>query len=73
MISVDEALTIIDHHTEILAVEEKEVDFGVVGRVLVENIHAVEAVPGYPASIVDGYAIRGGCDSSCLFKVPNLA
>ena len=30
-----------------------------IGHVLAQDVEAVEAVPGYRASIVDGYAVRG--------------
>lgn len=57
MISVDEALAIIERETPSPEVEKLPVKEDLVGRVLAEDVYANESVPAYRASIVDGYAV----------------
>ncbi|KAJ3416540.1 hypothetical protein HDV05_001277 [Chytridiales sp. JEL 0842] len=52
-----EALDIVLQHSKLLPTEQRKVDTSLVGYVLAEDVVAVEAVPGYRASIVDGYAV----------------
>jgi gephyrin len=59
MITVDEALDIIANNTEILGSITVPVNENLVGMVLAEDIYAKEPVPGYRASILDGYAVVG--------------
>ncbi|KAK6192731.1 hypothetical protein SNE40_004155 [Patella caerulea] len=56
IITVDEALKIVLEHAETQKVEE--VDFRkALGRYLAEDIFAKDALPPFPASIKDGYAV----------------
>ncbi|ORX54454.1 hypothetical protein DM01DRAFT_1035725 [Hesseltinella vesiculosa] len=57
MISVDEAKQIIYKCTRSITSETMEVAQDLVGRVLDEDVFAKEPVPGYRASMVDGYAV----------------
>ncbi|GES82783.1 molybdenum cofactor biosynthesis protein [Rhizophagus clarus] len=57
MITVDEALNIIANNTEILGSITVPVNENLVGMVLAEDVYAKEPVPGYRASILDGYAV----------------
>ncbi|KAL4766026.1 uncharacterized protein BDW70DRAFT_40576 [Aspergillus foveolatus] len=57
MLSVDEALRLISAHTPEPEVIEVPVNIDLVGYVIAEDVYAVEAVPAYLASIVDGYAV----------------
>lgn len=63
MISVSEALELVLDHARALANKKapekiKLGDPALLGAVLAENATATEPVPAYPASIVDGYAVR---------------
>lgn len=57
MLSVEEALLQIGQHTPEPAVVEAFVNPSIVGSVVAEDVFALEAVPAYKASIVDGYAV----------------
>ncbi|KAI0100916.1 molybdenum cofactor synthesis domain-containing protein [Nemania sp. FL0031] len=57
MLSVDDALQKIREHTPAPEVITSKVDISLTGRVLAENVSAREHVPGFRASIVDGYAV----------------
>lgn len=57
MVSVEEALDIILQHTPVLDSEEVPLSQAM-GRVLAEDIHALEDIPSGPRSAVDGYAVR---------------
>ncbi|RHZ82706.1 hypothetical protein Glove_104g49 [Diversispora epigaea] len=57
MISVEEALSIVANHVNVLPTTTVLVDQNLIGMVLAEDVVAKEPVPGYPASIVDGYAV----------------
>ncbi|RAQ59359.1 molybdenum cofactor biosynthesis protein Gephyrin [Aspergillus flavus] len=57
MLSVDEALWRISHHTPDPVVVEAPVTPALVGSVIAEDVYAAEAVPAYRASTVDGYAV----------------
>lgn len=59
MISVEEGSKLIEEHTEVLSTEVRKVDESVIGYVIAEKVTAQEPVPGYRASIVDGYAVKG--------------
>ncbi|KAI7850827.1 MoaB/Mog domain-containing protein [Circinella umbellata] len=58
LISVNEAEKLIANHAHTTEVISIPVSQELIGHVLAEDIKAVEAVPGYRASIVDGYAVR---------------
>lgn len=57
MLSVEEALGLIEKHTPMPAVVSSKVNADLVGSVLAEDIKAKESVPAFRASIVDGYAV----------------
>lgn len=59
MVPVDEAVSIIASHAQRLEIVLKLVDDSLVGSVLADDVLAEEPVPGYRASIVDGYAVIG--------------
>lgn len=58
MLSVEDALKQIATHVPQQLTVLQRVDKDIVGHVLAEDASAVEAVPAFRASIVDGYAIR---------------
>ncbi|KAG2221027.1 hypothetical protein INT45_009276 [Circinella minor] len=58
LISVNEAEKLIANHAHTTEIISIPVSQELIGHVLAEDIQAVEAVPGYRASIVDGYAVR---------------
>jgi gephyrin len=47
----------VEIHAQRLPPVKLQVNASLIGAVLAEDIVAEEAVPGYPASIVDGYAV----------------
>lgn len=57
MVSVDEAVTTVLHHTRALPPERVPLG-AALGRVLAEDITAGEPHPPFRASIKDGYAVR---------------
>lgn len=57
MVSVSEAAGIIARETELQGIIEVKVDEDLVGYVLAEDVMAMESVPAFQASIVDGYAV----------------
>ncbi|RWA03886.1 hypothetical protein EKO27_g11218 [Xylaria grammica] len=57
MLSVDDALEKIKEHTPDSEIITSKVDTFLTGRVLAEDVSAREDVPGFRASIVDGYAV----------------
>jgi gephyrin len=59
MISVEEGSALIEKYTQPLETEIKDVDDQLIGYVIAEKVTAHEPVPGYRASIVDGYAVKG--------------
>lgn len=58
MLSVPEALSLIDKTVPAAQTTSIAVGPGLVGYVLAEDVKAAEAVPAFRASIVDGYAVR---------------
>lgn len=58
LISVDKATQIIAEHSKSLNVISVPVSQFLTGYVLAENVEALEPVPGYRASVVDGYAVH---------------
>ncbi|KAF2103147.1 hypothetical protein NA57DRAFT_32315 [Rhizodiscina lignyota] len=58
MLSVDDALKVIAENTPNPEVIKVPVNEDVVGYVLAADVKAMESVPAFRASIVDGYAIR---------------
>jgi gephyrin len=58
MLAVDEALKLITEQTPAAVVEKVPVNMKLGGAVLAEDVKAVESVPAFRASIVDGYAIK---------------
>ncbi|KAI0856669.1 molybdenum cofactor synthesis domain-containing protein [Xylaria cubensis] len=57
MLSVDDALQKVRENTPAPGVITSKVDTSLIGRVLAEDVSARENVPGFRASIVDGYAV----------------
>ncbi|KAI1346534.1 molybdenum cofactor synthesis domain-containing protein [Xylaria sp. FL0043] len=57
MLSVDDALQKIQEYTPAPELITSKVDKSLTGRVLAEDVSARENVPGFRASIVDGYAV----------------
>ncbi|RDA95203.1 hypothetical protein CP533_1875 [Ophiocordyceps camponoti-saundersi (nom. inval.)] len=57
MLSVDDALSVIDEQTPGPQIVEQRVDEQIIGSVLAETVKARENVPAFRASIVDGYAV----------------
>jgi len=56
---MDKALSLVMDSVVPLPSVRKPVDGSLIGTVLDEDVVAVEAVPGYRASILDGYAVIG--------------
>lgn len=60
LISVDEAQKLVlEHSTALNAVLMPVSQFLASGYVLAEDVKSIEPVPGYRASVVDGYAVYG--------------
>ena len=57
MVSVDEALRVVNQQTPSPSIIEVSVGISLVGSVIAEDVYATEAVPAYRASTVDGYAV----------------
>lgn len=57
MLSVEDALKLIEEHTPPPETTNSKVDSTLVGAVLAEDVTARENVPAFRASIVDGYAV----------------
>ncbi|CAO3683512.1 unnamed protein product [Umbelopsis vinacea] len=58
MLSVEEGTALIEKYAQPLEIEIKNVDDSLIGYVVAETVTAREPVPGYRASIVDGYAVK---------------
>ncbi|KAI9652734.1 MAG: hypothetical protein M1831_006627 [Alyxoria varia] len=56
IMSVKEALALIEQNAPVQGAEDREVHTDLVGHVLAQDTRAREAVPAFRASIVDGYA-----------------
>jgi gephyrin len=61
LIPVEKAHKIIAKHTNPLNIISVPVSQFLTGYVLAEDVVSIEPVPGYRASVVDGYAIHGMC------------
>jgi gephyrin len=61
LIHVDKALEIVSDHAKLLNVISVPVSQFLPGYVLAEDVVSLEPVPGYRASVVDGYAVHGEC------------
>ncbi|KAJ8060489.1 hypothetical protein OCU04_010811 [Sclerotinia nivalis] len=75
MLSVDEALKLIEKYTPSPQAVKVDVDGGIVGSILAEDVTASEAVPAYRASIVDGYAVIAteGKSNRGVFPVASIS
>ena len=76
MLSVDEAIKLVNEHTPEPTVIEVPVTTALVGHIIAEDVYAGEAVPAYRASIVDGYAAREageGKSTKGVFPVASIA
>ncbi|KAJ9644553.1 hypothetical protein H2199_003516 [Coniosporium tulheliwenetii] len=58
MLSVDEAVKLIEQHTPPPQTILAPVNESLIGHILAADVHAAESVPAFRASIVDGYAIK---------------
>lgn len=66
MLSVEDALRLIEENTPVPQIVRSKVNGELVGLVLAEDVTAIEAVPAYRASIVDGYAVIAPEDGSSI-------
>jgi molybdopterin molybdotransferase len=57
LVDADEAAAVVLEHTVVLGIERRTLD-ACSGRVLAEDIVAPSALPAFPASAVDGFAVR---------------
>jgi molybdopterin molybdotransferase len=57
LVDADEAATLVLDHTRVLEVERVTLEESA-GRVLAEDLIAPSALPAFPSSAVDGYAVR---------------
>jgi len=76
MLSVDEAIRLVNEHTPTPRTKQAKVDINLVGAVLAEDVTATEAVPAFRASIVDGYAViaaKDGKGSNGIFPVASIS
>lgn len=73
MLSVDDALSLIDEHTPGPEAVTLKVDEGIIGSVLAESVKARESVPAFRASIVDGYAVVAPKDGNVKGVFPVTA
>lgn len=76
ILSVADALKLIQEHTPEPQAVPAKVNGSLVGSVLAEDVAATEAVPAYRASIVDGYAViapEDGASSKGVFPVASIS
>ena len=76
MLSVEDALRLIEEFTPSPSSTVVKVDGNMIGNVLAENVTATEAVPAYQASTVDGYAViaqEDGSSSRGVFPVASIS
>lgn len=57
LLPFEEALSLVERHTPVLGTERVP-SLQAFGRVLAQDVHAIEDMPRFPASSVDGYAVR---------------
>lgn len=58
MVSIEEALTTVSRYSRELKVFEATIDENILGCTLAEDVLALEPIPSYRASRVDGYALH---------------
>lgn len=58
LVPVEKALEIISDHAKVLNVISMPVSQFLTGHVLADDVVSLEPVPGYRASMVDGYAVH---------------
>jgi len=73
MLSVDEALALIQENTPKPSVVTRRVNADLAGAVLAEDVGAGEDVPAFRASIVDGYAVVVPKDGNMTGVLPVVA
>ncbi|RCI08383.1 hypothetical protein L249_8950 [Ophiocordyceps polyrhachis-furcata BCC 54312] len=73
MLSVDDALSVIDEQTPGPQIIEQRVDERIIGSVVAETVKARENVPAFRASIVDGYAVVAPKDGNMTGVFPVTA
>jgi molybdenum cofactor synthesis domain-containing protein len=57
LVDADDAAALVLEHTSVLGIENRTLD-SCSGRVLSEDLFAPSALPAFPSSAVDGYAVR---------------
>lgn len=68
MVSFDDALSLVLNHAKPVGNVTANVDARLVGSVLSHSVEALENVPAYRASVVDGYAVVASAGTG-IFKV----
>jgi gephyrin len=71
-ISVEEAIRRVLQETKPLATEELTLTSKLLGHVLAENLVAKEPFPNFPASIMDGYAVKAPLEPGTYQVVENV-
>ena len=59
LLPIDDARRVVLHHCTPLGTETVGISLAVLDRVLATSVHAAGAVPPFPASAMDGYALGG--------------
>jgi molybdopterin molybdotransferase len=57
LVDAESAAALVLEHTAVMSIERVKLA-GALGRVLARDIHASSALPAFPSSAVDGYAVR---------------
>ncbi|KAJ3084135.1 hypothetical protein HDU99_003174 [Rhizoclosmatium hyalinum] len=57
LVPYDQALASVIEHTPVLSPTKHNVSEALAGHILAEDVKALDPVPGYRASVVDGYAV----------------
>ena len=73
MIPFADAVALVLAHTPMLPPEKRKVGQSIIGAVLAEDVISKEAVPGYRASIVDGYAVISKRRSWTCLNIKHLS
>ena len=67
LVDADEAAALVLEHTAVLGIERRTLD-ACSGRVLAEDIVGPSALPAFPASAVDGFAVRAA-DAGGILRI----
>lgn len=68
LLAVPDALSLISQHTPSPVKQKHEVDQSLLSYVLATDVQAVESVPAFRASIVDGYAVKCNTETNTNSK-----